>query len=292
MAQVDLHLHSSRSDGKLSPAGLIHLCSASGLKIVALTDHDSTEGVEEAQEAATRIGDIEVISGVELSCDTTLGEVHILGLFVDVEAEDLQEFLECTRRGRRARGRQIVERLAASGVNLSFERVLEIADGGAVGRPHVARAMVEAGYVGDIKEAFDRFLGKGGAGYVARSRLTPVGAVEVLVRNRALPVLAHPLESAVKSGRREICRLEKVVSELASAGLAGLEVYYGDYTPVQVRRLELIAQRFGLIPCGGSDYHKTDTPGEPLPGSVGPPLETVETLRLIKRVRDHAEATV
>lgn len=292
MAQVDLHLHSSRSDGKLVPAELIRLCAISGLKIVALTDHDSTEGVEEAQEAANRIGDIEVISGVELSCDTSLGEVHVLGLFVDVEAEDLQAFLRNTRRGRRERGRQIVERLAASGVDLSFERVLEIADGGAVGRPHVARALVEAGYVGDTKQAFDRFLGKGGAGYVARSRLTPVGAVELLVRNRALPVLAHPLESAVKSGRREIGRLEETVSELKSAGLAGLEVYYGDYTPVQVRRLESIAQRFDLVPCGGSDYHKSETPGEPLPGTVGPPLETVEALRRIKRVRDHAEAAV
>ena len=292
MAQVDLHLHSSRSDGKLSPAELIHLCSASGLKVVALTDHDSTEGVKEAQEAATRIGDIEVISGVELSCDTSLGEVHVLGLFVDIEADDLQTFLGRTRRGRRVRGRQIVERLAEAGVNLSFQRVLQIADGGAVGRPHVARAMVEAGYAGDTKQAFDQFLGKGGAGYVARSRLTPVGAVEMLVRSRALPVLAHPLESAVKSGRREICRLDEVVSELKSAGLAGLEVYYGDYTPGQVRRLELTAQRFGLIPCGGSDYHKTDTLGEPVPGSVGPPLETIEALRRIKRVRDHAEATV
>lgn len=292
MAQVDLHLHSSRSDGKLSPTELIRLCSDSGLKVVALTDHDSTEGVEEARGAATRIGGIEVISGVELSCDSSLGEVHILGLFVDVEAEELQAFLERTRRGRTARGRQIVERLAASGVDLSFERVLEIADGGAVGRPHVARAMVEAGYVRDTKQAFDRFLGKGGAGHVAQSKLTPAGAVELLVRNRALPVLAHPLESAVKSGRREILRLEQTVSELKSAGLAGLEVYYGDYTPVQVRRLELIAQRFDLVPCGGSDFHKTDTPGEPLPGSVGPPLESVEALRRVKRVRDHAEAAV
>ena len=292
MAQVDLHLHSSRSDGKLSPAELIRLCSSSGLKVVALTDHDSTEGVEEARGAATRIGGIEVISGVELSCDSSLGEVHILGLFVDVEAEELQAFLERTRRGRRARGRQIVERLVASGVDLSFERVLEIADGGAVGRPHVARAMVEAGYVRDTKQAFDLFLGKGGPGHVVQSRLTPAGAVEMLVRNRALPVLAHPLESAVKSGRREIGRLEQTVSELKSAGLAGLEVYYGDYTPVQVRRLESIAQRFDLVPCGGSDFHKTDTPGEPLPGSVGPPLETVEALRRVKRVRDHAEAAV
>lgn len=283
MAKVDLHLHSTRSDGGLSPADLIRLCKEAGLATVALTDHDSTEGVAEAREAAEREGGIDVIAGVELSCDTPLGEVHVLGLYVDVEADELQSFLEGTRRVRKERGRRMVDLLSTAGVKLSFERVMEIADGGAVGRPHLARAMVEAGYVSDTKQAFDLYLGRGCAGYVARSALSPAGAVELLVRNRALPVLAHPLESRVKSGRREIDRLDHLISELIAAGLVGIEVHYGDYTPGQVRRLELMARRFGLIACGGSDYHRTGAPGEPMPGSVGPPPEVVDALRRLSR---------
>ncbi len=292
MAEVDLHLHSSRSDGRLAPAELVRLCAGAGLRVAALTDHDSTEGIGEAREEAARLGGPEIIPGIELSCETALGEVHVLGLFVDPDGEELREHCDRARTARLERGRRMVERLARAGVGVSFERVLEIAAGGSVGRPHVARAMVEAGHVRDTKEAFDTHLGRGGAGYVARSRLTPAGAVEMLGRNGALAVLAHPLVSAVKSGRREIDGLEDVLAELSAAGLAGLEVHYGDYTAEQVASLGATARRFGLVPCGGSDYHGSDNPREPVPGSVGPPMETVRELRRLREARSRAGAAV
>ncbi len=256
--------------------------------MVALTDHDSTEGIEEARAAARQMGDIEVIAGAELSCDTALGEVHVLGLFVDTEAPAFQTFCELTRSGRRERGRRMVERLADAGVNLSFERVLELSDDGAVGRPHVARALVEAGYVRHTKEAFDTYLSTGGPGFVPRRRLTPRDAVEILIDNGALPVLAHPLVSPVKAGRKEIDRLDETLADLKSAGLVGLEVYYADYTSDQVHRLEGLARANDLIPCGGTDFHGSGTPGEPTLGSVGPPMETVTALKRLKRERDAA----
>ena len=166
----------------------------------------------------------------------------------------------------------MVERLAEAVVKLSFDRVLELSDGGAVGRPHVARALVEAGYVKHTKEAFDTYLAAGGSGFVPRRRLSPREAVEILVANGALPVLAHPLVSRVKAGRKAIGRLDETLVNLKSAGLIGLEVYYADYTPDQVSCLTGFAREHGLLPCGGSDFHGSGTPGEPTPGSVVPPM--------------------
>jgi 3',5'-nucleoside bisphosphate phosphatase len=286
MVKVDLHLHSTRSDGTLTPTELIRLCSKNGLQVVALTDHDSTDGIAEARAEAGKLGNLEVIAGVELSCDTEIGEVHVLGLFVDTEAPDFQKFCQRTRSGRLERGRLMAERLSESGVKLNFERVLELSDGGAVGRPHVARALVEAGYVKNTKEAFDTYLGTGGSGFVPRRRLTPRDAVELLVSNGALPVLAHPLVSPVKAGRKEIGHLDETLADLKSVGLVGLEVNYADYTPEQTSRLQALANAHGLIPCGGTDYHGSGTPGEPTPGSVGPPLETVQALKRLKQNRD------
>ena len=291
MVEIDLHIHSTRSDGTLTPTELIRLCASSDLKVVALTDHDSTEGIAEARAEAGKQGGIEVIAGVELSCDTKIGEVHVLGLFVDTEAPDFQKFCERTRSGRLERGRLMVERLAESGVKLSFDRVLELSDGGAVGRPHIARALVEAGYVKNTKEAFDTYLGTGESGFVPRRRLTPRDAVELLVTNGALPVLAHPLVSPVKAGRKEIGQLTETLADLKTAGLVGLEVYYADYTPEQTSRLEALAQEHGLIPCGGTDFHNSGTPGEPTPGSVGPPMQSVEALKRLKQDRDARVST-
>ena len=292
MAEVDLHLHSSRSDGRLTPAELVRLCAGAGLRVAALTDHDSTEGIAEARAEAARLGAPQIIPGIELSCEGAAGEVHMLGLFVDPGGDELAEHCERAKTARRERGRRMVERLARAGVGVSFDRVLEIAAGGSIGRPHVARAMVEAGHVRDTKEAFDSYLTRGRAGYVARGRLTPAGAVAMLRRNGALAVLAHPLVSAVKSGRREIPGLDGLLAELSEAGLAGIEVHYGDYTPGQVARLGAIARRFGLVPCGGSDYHGSDNPREPVPGSVGPPMETVRALRRLLKAPVRAGAAV
>ena len=278
MIQADLHLHTTHSDGTLTPSQLVRKCGEAGLRVIAITDHDSTEGVAEAQQAARAFPGLRVIPGIELSTDVPGSEIHVLGYYVDLDDAGLQRTLEDFRRGREERGRLMVERLAELGVPVSWERVRELSDGGAIGRPHIAQAMVEAGYVRYPKDAFDEYLGRNGAAYVERPKLTPADAVRILRDNGALPVMAHPTYSVSKTGMGEVAALEETLTELKSAGLVGMEVYYKDYSPDQVARLKGIADNLGLVPCGGSDYHASGNPGEPVPGDVGPPMESVEAL--------------
>ena len=283
MFEVDLHLHTTYSDGTLGPAELVGLCASRGLSVIAISDHDSTEGLPEALAVARSHPDLTVIPAIELSTDIPGAEIHILGYYVDYEDQALQKVLREFRQGREGRGRLIVEKLNGLGLNISWDRVQEISDGGAIGRPHVAKAMVEAGYVEYPREAFDRYLGRDGPAYVERTKLTPGDAIDLLISNGALPVMAHPTYSEAKSDRSEVPSLRETVSDLKRSGLVGMEVFYGDYTPDQVSYLRGIATELGLVPCGGSDYHASGNPGEPQPGTVGPPMSTVEQLAKIKR---------
>ena len=192
MHEVDLHLHTTHSDGTLSPTELVDLCARNGLKVIAISDHDSTEGVAEAQAAAVRHG-IEVIPAIELSTDVPDNEIHMLGYFIDTEDTGFQDLLREFRAGREDRGRKMVERLAGIGLEITWEEVERIADGAAVGRPHIAQAMIERGYVSEWQEAFDKYIGRTGPAYVERTRLEPEEAIRVLLDNGALPVMAHPL---------------------------------------------------------------------------------------------------
>ena len=176
----------------------------------------------------------------------------------------------------------MVEKLNEMGLRVSWERVKELSGGGAIGRPHIAQAMVEEGHVQYPRDAFDHYLGRNGAAYVERTKLTPADAVRTLAENGALPVMAHPTYSASKSDRRGVSGLKDTVQELKEAGLAGIEVYYGDYADEQVSALAELADEMGLVPCGGSDYHASGNPGEPEPGTVGPPMETVDALRALR----------
>ena len=284
MIEADLHLHTTFSDGGLAPTELVEMCASRGLRHVAITDHDSTEGVREALQAAKRFPDLDVIAGVELSTDVPGSEIHLLGYFVDHEDSAFQRTLAAFRGGREDRARRMVERLGDLGVPVSWTRVQELSGGGAIGRPHVAQAMVEAGHVEYMKDAFDRYLGRNGPAYVERARMTPVEAVQMLATNGAVPVMAHPTFSIPGGSEGRIdCKgreeLVRILAELKSAGLAGMEVYYGAYTPDEVDVLRSVADEMHLIPCGGSDYHATGSPGEPIPGDVGPPASTVEALR-------------
>ena len=277
MAQVDLHLHTNYSDGTLSPSELVGLCAQRGLRVIALTDHDSTEGVREAMEAAWAFPALELIPGIELSTDVPGSEIHVLGYFVDREDASFQRALARLREGREDRARGIVEKLSSVGVEVSWERVKELSGGGAIGRPHIAQALVEAGYVEYPREAFDKYLGRNGPAYVGRVKLTPNEAVEMLVANGALPVLAHPTfftEDAEK--------LKATLVDLKRSGLVGMEVHYGGYTSEQVDELAGVAAELGIVPCGGSDYHASGNPGEPEPGTAGPPMDTVDALRELK----------
>jgi len=268
-AMVDLHLHTTASDGRLSPTELIHLLASQGLKQVAISDHDTTEGLTEAFAAVEEFPDMRIIPAIELSTDIPGDEVHMLGYFLRHEDEELQKILREFRMGRLERGRMMVEKLATMGINIEWERVQEIAGEGSVGRPHIALAMVEKGYCKEPKDAFPEYLGRNGSAYVERSKMTPPEAVEMLIRFGAVPVLAHPAY---------LNDMETTIAELAEAGIVGLEVHYAQFSPETVQQLAGLADRYGLIPCGGSDYHGLGNEGEPLPGTLGPPPETVGLL--------------
>lgn len=261
MAKADFHNHSTASDGKLTPTQLIDLAASRGVKIFALTDHDSTEGIAEARIAAARHEDFFLIPGVELSTDIEGDEVHMLGYFTFemLENADLQAELTEFRAGRFERGRLMTEKLTALGKPISWERVLEIAGEASVGRPHVAQALVEAGHVATIPDAFDLYIGRDGPAYVEREKMTPLQAIQTLHKYGAPAVFAHP--SFTKS-------FDDVVPELVEAGLAGMEVYYKNYDAEMVQTLAAKAAKYGLLPLGGSDYHALNNPGEREPGDI------------------------
>ena len=280
--EVDLHLHTTFSDGTLTPTEMVELCVQRGLKVICISDHDTTEGLAETFEAASKYPELTVIPGVELSTDVPGGEIHVLGYFLDVKDVGLQEILFRFRQGREGRAEKMVEKLNELGLNISWDRVKEIAGEGAIGRPHIAQALVEADYVQYPKDAFDRYISRNGPAYVERMKLTPEEAIKLILDHGALPVMAHPTYSAAKSDRDGVSSLRDVLTDLKLAGLVGMEVHYGDYTPEQIEELAGLAKEFDLIPCGGSDYHASGNPGEPEPGSVGPPISTVEALQALK----------
>ena len=285
MVEVDLHLHTTYSDGRLTPTELVRLCAQSDLRVISVSDHDSTEAMPEALEAARSFPQLTIIPGIELSTDVPGAEIHVLGYFVDYQDAEFQRVLKRFREGRQERARQIVEKLGKLGVKVSWDRVEELSDGGAIGRPHIAQAMVEAGYIQYPRDAFDQYLGRNGRAYVERPKLTPAEAIGILLDNGALPVMAHPTYSVTKSDRDEVDALRKILTELKGAGLMGMEVYYGGYSPEQVGQLVALADELGLVPCGGSDYHASGNPDEPEPGTVGPPMDTVEALRAQRKQR-------
>jgi predicted metal-dependent phosphoesterase TrpH len=260
-AKADFHNHSTASDGRLTPTQLVDLAAGRGVRILALTDHDSTEGIAEAQAAAARHDGFFLLPGTELSTDIEGDEVHILGYFSAevLTNADLQAQLARFREGRFERGRLMTEKLAALGMPVSWERVLEIAGDASVGRPHVAQAMLEAGYVADLNEAFDRFIGRNGPAYVEREKMTPVEAIQTIRRFGAPAVLAHP---------RYVKSLDAVLPEMVDAGLCAMEVFYKDSDEELIARMAATARRFGILPLGGSDYHGLPRPDEREPGDI------------------------
>lgn len=281
MIEVDLHLHTTFSDGTLTPTQIVDLCASRGLKVIAISDHDSTDGIPEALSAAEAYPDLTIIPAIELSTDIPGSEIHVLGYFINITDKHLQSTLKEFREGRQDRGRKIVEKLNNMGITISWSRVQDIAAGGAIGRPHIAQALVESGHIEFPKDAFDLYIGRNGTAYVERPKLTPENAVNLISGNGALPVMAHPTYSQAKSDREGVTSLMKTVRNLREHGLVGIEVFYGDYTTEQVAYLEKIARDLEIIPCGGSDYHASGNPGEPEPGDVGPPMTTVDKLKTL-----------
>jgi hypothetical protein len=248
---------------------LIQLVAKQGLETISITDHDSTEGLAEAYEAAKEFPYMRIIPGIEMSADIPGDEVHVLGYFLDYHDVEFQEMLTELRRGRVGRAQVMVEKLVALGKPVEWERVLHFAGDGTVGRPHIALAMVEAGYFKEPKEAFEEYLGNDGLAYYDRPKLNPTESVAMIRKVGGVPVLAHPTF---------MNDMEAGIASLKKEGLVGMEVYYAQYDDDTVRHLARLAEEYDLIPCGGSDYHGLGNTGEPLPGTLGPPEETVKLL--------------
>jgi predicted metal-dependent phosphoesterase TrpH len=265
---VDLHAHTTASDGALTPPRLVALAVARGLRVLGVTDHDTVAGVEEAGGAAAGTG-LRVIPGVELSAHVEAGEVHVLGYFVAPRSPVLLDALARLRAARGDRARQMVAQLARAGAPVTYEQVLAIAGDGAIGRPHVARALVQAGHAATIDDAFERYLVRGRPGYVERYRLSPAEAAQLVRSAGGAPVLAHP---------HTVADLPALLPELVAAGLAGLECYYGDYDEPTTRDLLAEAARYGLVPTGGTDFHGLGTSHGRDLGATPVPYECVAQL--------------
>jgi predicted metal-dependent phosphoesterase TrpH len=281
MSKVDLHIHTTASDGKFSPAEIVLKAQNSGLEYIAITDHDSIDGVVPARETAGNISGITVIGGVEINTDIPAGELHILGYFIDINNPELTATLERLRNSRKERARKMVGKLNALGIKIDYGRVQELAGTGSIGRPHVAEAMLEKGYISTIKDAFNKYIGRGGPAYVERDKITPADATRLILRAQGIPVLAHPLFCEEPA---------KKIVELKLAGLMGLEIYYIGYSPEQINGLLTLAQKYNLISTGGSDFHGLDTIAEPPLGTVEVPLECAE--RLIQLHSDQPERDI
>lgn len=274
MSKVDLHIHTTASDGKFTPAEIVRKAAEAGLKYIAICDHDSIEGVASAQTAASSYPGVTVIAGVEINTDIPAGELHVLGYFCDQNNPELRQTLERLRNSRIERAQKIINKLRKMGIKIDFVRVEELAGDGSIGRPHIAQAMLEKGYINSFREAFMKYINRGGPAYVERDKITPADAIKLITRAGGLPILAHPLT---------LDHFEIAIAELKPAGLVGIEVYYNNYSPQQIQSLQEMAEKFSLISTGGSDYHGLDSMNDPPLGTVEVPLEAAERLIALSR---------
>jgi predicted metal-dependent phosphoesterase TrpH len=277
---IDLHLHSTASDGTLSPAALVRLAKDGGLRAIALTDHDTMAGVPEAVAEGARVG-IEVIPGVEISIDHK-NTFHVIGLFVDAEEKALGSALARVRDGRADRNRRLAARLTELGKPVSLAEVESLAGGDVVARPHFAQALVDRGYVSSTKEAFDRLIGKGRPGYVDRSRLEVEEALLLISGAGGVSVLCHPatLKLDMAEGARGPDALLTFARDLREKGLDAIEVFYPDHDSATAARLRAVAREAGLLLSGGSDYHgHTKKDAKNGVGGLDIPYSALEALR-------------
>ncbi|HEX5696570.1 MAG TPA: PHP domain-containing protein [Acidimicrobiia bacterium] len=252
---VDLHTHSTASDGSEGPTALVEKASALGLTALALTDHDTLEGIAEAETAASA-ADLELIPGTELSLDHH-GAMHLVVLWLEPGPGPLQDRLASLQHGRHARNLAIVTLLDALGMPVSIDEVMEEAGSGSVGRPHIAAVMMRKGYVGSVAEAFDLWLGAGRPAYAGRPRLSPEEAIGLAIDSGGVPVLAHPHTLGINRAEE----MADLLDRLRNAGLVGLEAACAGYRSHEREGYADLARRFGLVASGGSDYHGRYKPG-------------------------------
>jgi len=273
MAHVDLHLHTTYSDGTLSPEDVVATAAARGVTLIAITDHDEISGILPAQAAGPACG-VEVLSGVEINTEVGREDVHVLGYGFPADSPVMHEGLRVLRESRLERAMKMIARLEALGRPLDVERVLAIAGHGSIGRPHLARALVEAGHVPDISTAFDKLIGNRCPAYVPRASYRPEEAIALIHRAGGFAGLAHP---------GKLGDPHRIIRRLLDAGLDALEVYHSDHTPAVTERMKRLAERFNLLPTGGTDSHGPDGPRVVPIGAVPVPDEVGQAV--LQRVR-------
>jgi predicted metal-dependent phosphoesterase TrpH len=264
--RADLHTHTTASDGTVTPAGLVALALDRGVDVLSITDHDSVEGLPAAAEAASGCPII-LVPGVELSAVHDGRDVHVLGYFVDAEDPRLLGHLTDLRAARMRRARSMVDALAEAGYDVTLDEVLALSDGGAIGRSHIARALVRKGHADTVADAFGRLIGRGRPFYVGKDVRSPDEVVGVINDAGGIAVLAHPAVSGV----------EDLIGPLHEIGLGGVEAYHADHTEEQRAHLAAVARERGMLVTGGTDYHGPHAPN-PDVGDVHVPVAAVEAL--------------
>lgn len=248
---VDLHSHSTASDGTLAPAEVARLAKQSGLVGFALTDHDTAEGLAAAAAESSRL-ELTFIPGIEISCTYPHpGTMHLLGYCVDPQSEHLAELSRQLVDARNNRNPRIIAKLREAGIAITMEEVEAESGGTVVGRPHIAAILVRKGYVSSIKHAFDKYLAPGGLAYFDKERLSPREAVDLILQSHGIAVLAHPVQLRTEND----AQLERVVKDMVDLGVQGIEIIHSDHAPELMEKYSKLADRFGLLKTGGSDFH-------------------------------------
>ena len=276
---IDLHIHTTESDGSLTPSQVVRYAKEKGLKAIAITDHDTIHGNEEAIKEGISAG-VEVIPGVEISVDYSQGTMHMLGYFITTEDPILNEKLTLLQDSRADRNPKIIEKLNKLGLSLTYDEVVQVSGGGQVGRPHIAQILMKKGYTKSIKEAFDKYLGKGAPAYLDKFRLSAVEAITMITDAGGIPVLAHPFTLHLKSSDE----LDALLKKLVNQGLQGLEVYYSEHDERKTSSYRLLAKRYNLAITGGSDFHGKNMKGIDLGtgrGNLKIPYTALENLKNI-----------
>lgn len=268
---VDLHVHTTASDGTYSPREVVEYAKQRGLSAVGITDHDTVRGIRDAEESGGSLG-IEVVPGVEMNTDHQDAEVHILGYYIDYTDDTFLDLLAYLRKMRFQRVEKMFHRLTLHGLKLSFDDVVRDEPTESIGRPHLASAIVKAGYVSSLSEAFSKYLVRGSPGWVRRYAFSPVEAIRAVQNAKGIPVLAHP----------GLVRNDTLIRELICAGLLGLEAFHSEHTPQATEHYRNLARQQGLLITGGSDFHGHTVDGRRDIGDVAVSYSVVEKLKQMK----------
>lgn len=271
---ADLHIHTTASDGTFSPSQVVQLAQQKSLKGIAITDHDTTDGIAEALKEGERLN-LKVVPGIEISTHLNQEEIHILGYFIDYQADFLQNQLHHLRRERILRNKKIIKKLNQLGYELEWEEVLTLAGQGSVGRPHIAMALQKKGYIRSIEEGFHKLLNHGAPAFVPRKKLTPQEAINMIHKSQGVAVLAHP----------GLLKDKTIIKELLSWGLDGVEVYYPLHKAQEISYFENLCQKYKLIATGGSDFHGVGSETKTNIGAASVSFHTITLLKEISKKR-------